>query len=161
MTNHTTAASHDLTQLMGTLVENCEMYLDMPKRDAQFEQMRSRMRTDVQRIRQTADADRGMVASIDGDIHAHLKAVEGRLQYRGAKLPTFEGAVIVSTVTIDALKDVRTNAIQLRKHADKLFDEVDEILRFNATVRTIGYILLGIVFLLAVLVLTGVIPLYP
>jgi hypothetical protein len=51
--------------------------------------------------------------------------------------------------------------VKLRKQADGLLNEVDEILRFNATVRTIGYILLGIVFLLAVLVLTGVIPLYP
>ena len=161
MTNHTPAASHDMTQLMVTLVENCEMYLDMPKRDAEFEQMRSRMRTDVQRIRQTADADRSMIATVDGDIQAHLKAVESRLQYRGAELPSFEGTVVIPDVSIDAFKDIRTHVVKLRKQADGLLNEVDEILRFNATVRTIGYIVLGIVFLLAVLVLTGVIPLYP
>ncbi len=68
---------------------------------------------------------------------------------------------MIPDVSIDAFKDIRTHVVKLRKQADGLLNEVDEILRFNATVRTIGYILLGIVFLLAVLVLTGVIPLYP
>ena len=161
MTHNTASAAHELTQLLVTLVENCDMYLDMPKRDAEFEQMRNRMRNERDRIRQTADADRGLVATIDGDIQSHLKAVESRLQYRGAQLPTFEGTLALSNVSIDAYKDTRTHIIKLRKQADGLLNELDEILRFNATVRTIGYILLGIVFLLAVLVLTGVIPLYP
>ena len=161
MTHQTAQASNELTQLLDTLVENCDKYLEMPQRDAELEQLRGRLRNERDRIRQTADADRSMIATVDGDIQAHLKAVESRLQYRGAELPSFEGTVVIPDVSIDAFKDIRTHVVKLRKQADGLLNEVDEILRFNATVRTIGYILLGIVFLLAVLVLTGVIPLYP
>ena len=161
MTHQTAPGTHDLTQLLDTLVEHCDTYLEMPQRDAELEQLRGRLRNERDRIRQTADADRGLIATVDGEIQSHLKAVESRLQYRGAELPTFEGTLEMSDVSIDSYKVIRTHVIDLRKNADRMFDEMDEILRFNATVRTIGYILLGIVFLLAAMVLIGIIPLYP
>ncbi len=74
MTHQTAQASNELTQLLDTLVENCDMYLEMPQRDAELEQLRGRLRNERDRIRQTADADRSMIATVDGDIQAHLKA---------------------------------------------------------------------------------------
>jgi chromosome segregation ATPase len=160
MNDRTFTATKQRNEAMSTLGRLFEMYAAFPKTDAELESLRRQYQATIVRLERDKNESISRVRATSEEIQSHKRAIASNLQSHGAQLsePTVAQAIVHAS--IDDLRAVHGKIENGRRTIDALLREIDEIVRFYGTVKTIGYVLLGIIFLLAVLVLTGNIPLY-
>lgn len=147
----------DIASAMVKMIDQCEKYLELPQKDEAIKQARIRHDTAIGQATYKANQEQNQISSIMSTIRTYELTITNALADRGAKLPDTPRIDNVSSVSMSELESRRVKVTQLRDSILEYLRDIDEIVRFYGTVRTVGYILLGIIFLVAVLVLTGVI----
>lgn len=159
--DRTAPASKQRNEAIDTLGRLFETYVALPKSDAELEMQRQQLQNTIMRLEREKNEVMARVQSTTEDIESHKRAITANLRQHGANLPDYVASHAHNNANYEELRTVHGNIRTARKTIEGLLREIDEIVRFYGTVKVIGYILLAIVFLIAVLVLTGVIPFYP
>lgn len=154
-------ASKQRNEAVDTLGRLFETYVALPKSDAELEMQRQQLQNTIMRLEREKNEVMAQVRITTEDIESHKRAITSNLRLHGANLPDNVAPQAYVNANYEELRTVHGHIRTARKTIEGLLREIDEIVRFYGTVKVIGYILLAIVFLIAVLVLTGVIPFYP
>lgn len=149
----------DIVSAMTIMIDQCEKYLELPQKDEAIKQARIRQDSAIGQATYKASQERNQISSIMSTMRTFELTITNALSDRGAKLPDIPRIDTVPSVTMSELESRRVKSTQLRDSILESLRDIDEIVRFYGTVRTVGYILLGVIFLVAVFVLTGVVNL--
>jgi len=158
VTNKTNSQSNVVAGIT-TMIEHCESYLALPQKDEALKQARIRHDNAISQATYKANQERNQISSVISSIQTFETTLTNALSDRGSKLPEATPVETMVYVSMAELESRRSKSLQIRDSMMEYLRDIDEILQFYGTVRTVGYILLGLIFLIAVLVLTGVINL--
>lgn len=160
MTNQTKIQPNQRQKTVVQLTRVFESYLGFPKVDAELDQKRQQQNSAFQRSEREKTKNTELIRQIASNVHSDVRAVTLRLSDRGATMPAVVPVPVAGKSSIEALSKIQSEIGRNRRDIESALREIDEIVRFYGTVKVVGFILLGIIGLVATLVLTGNIPLY-